>query len=197
GSVMSEHGVLPLPAPATVNCLTGVPTYAAGVQGELVTPTGAAIIATVAESFVTWPSFVPERVGWGAGTRTLPDRPNALRVALGASSQERPSVLSHTVVEATVDDMTGELAAHALSALLLAGAVDAWATPVVMKKGRPGLVISALASVERAGAVADVLLRETSTIGVRFSEVSRRELERRVVQIDTDFGPIPVKVSGE
>ena len=93
--------------------------------------------------------------------------------------------------------MTGELAAHALSALLLAGAVDAWATPVVMKKGRPGLVISALASVERAGAVADVLLRETSTIGVRFSEVSRRELERRVVQIDTDFGPIPVKVSGE
>jgi pyridinium-3,5-bisthiocarboxylic acid mononucleotide nickel chelatase len=197
GSVMSEHGVLPLPAPATVNCLAGVPTYAAAIEGELVTPTGAAIVATVAESFVTWPTFAPERVGWGAGTRSLPDRPNALRVALGAPASERPSAHSHTLVEATVDDMTGELAAHALSALLLAGALDAWATAVVMKKGRPGLVLSALAPIELAGAVADVLLRETSTIGVRFSDVSRRELNRRVVDVETEFGTIPVKLSGE
>src|SRR5690606_30712921 len=145
GTVSCQHGVLPLPAPATVNCLVGVPTYFAGIEGELVTPTGAAIVASVAESFARWPSFIPERVGWGAGSRELADRPNVLRVVLGQPTPERALTHSHVVVEATVDDMTGELAGHALSELLSAGALDAWASPVLMKKGRPGLVLSALA----------------------------------------------------
>ncbi len=198
GSVMCQHGLLPLPAPATVNCLKGAPTYDAGVNGELVTPTGAAIVATVAEGFVRWPSFVLERVGWGAGTRpSFGDRPNALRVVLGTPSERQDATTTHTIVEASVDDMTGELAAHALSELMAQGALDAWATPVIMKKGRPGLVLSALARSSAAGHLADVLLRETSTIGVRFTEVSRHELPRRMVSVDTEYGAIPVKISGQ
>lgn len=195
GSVTCRHGVLPLPAPATVNCLVGVPTYDAGVVGELVTPTGAAIVATVAKEYVRWPDFTPERVGWGAGTRTLADRPNALRVALG-TRVAREAALSHVLVEATVDDMTGELMGHALPYLLEAGAVDAWVTSVTMKKGRPGWIVTALSHGAQASAVADAMLRHTSTIGVRFSAVSRRELGRRMLEVATEYGPIAVKVSG-
>ncbi len=195
GSVTCRHGVLPLPAPATVNCLVGVPTYDAGVVGELVTPTGAAIVATVAKQFVRWPEFSPERVGWGAGTRVLADRPNALRVALGARAVT-PLALSHVLVEATVDDMTGELMGHAVACLLQAGAVDAWVASVTMKKGRPGWIVTALARSADAGAVADAMLLHTSTIGVRFTEVGRRELARRMLEVDTEYGPIAVKVSG-
>jgi len=195
GSVTCRHGVLPLPAPATVNCLVGVPTYDAGVVGELVTPTGAAIVATISKQYVRWPDFTPERVGWGAGTRSLADRPNALRVALGARVASE-AALSHVLVEATVDDMTGELVGHALARLLEAGAVDAWVTSVTMKKGRPGWIVTALSRGAQAGAVADAMLRHTSTIGVRFTTVTRRELSRRMLEVATEYGPIAVKVSG-
>lgn len=195
GSVNCRHGVLPLPAPATVNCLLGVPTYDAGLEGELVTPTGAAIVATVAREFVRWPEFSPERVGWGAGTRALADRPNALRVALGPRAPLHPS-RSHVLVEASVDDMTGELMGHALVCLLEAGAVDAWVTPVTMKKGRPGWIVTALARSTEASVVADAMLRHTSTIGVRFTEVSRHELSRRIVEVTTEYGSVAVKISG-
>ena len=195
GSVTCRHGVLPLPAPATVNCLTGVPTYDAGVVGELVTPTGAAIVATVAQEYVRWPDFTPERVGWGAGTRSLADRPNALRVALG-TRRTNEAALSHVLVEATVDDMTGELMGHALACLLEAGAVDAWVTSVTMKKGRPGWIVTALSRSAQASTVADAMLRHTSTIGVRFTAVTRRELSRRMLEVATEYGPIAVKISG-
>jgi uncharacterized protein (TIGR00299 family) protein len=195
GTVKCQHGLLPLPAPATVHCLRDVPTYDAGIEGELVTPTGAAIISTVAEEYVRWPALIPERVGWGAGARRLADRPNALRVVLGRPGAVEGSE-THVLVEANVDDMTGEFAGHALAGLLEHGALDAWGTPVVMKKGRPGLVISALARMHDAGRVADALLRETSSIGVRFTPVSRRELERRQIEVETPYGAIPIKVSG-
>ncbi len=195
GQVECRHGVLPLPAPATVGCLRGVPTYDAGIDEELVTPTGAAIAGAVASSFSRWPSFAPERIGWGRGTRELSDRPNALRVVLGRPSAERETVKSHVVVEANVDDLTGELAAHAISQLLAQGALDAWAQPITMKKGRPGLTVSALAEAAAASRMAEVLLRETSTIGVRFREVARTERPRRMLSVETPFGVIPVKVS--
>lgn len=195
GSVTCRHGVLPLPAPATVECLQGVPTYDAGIDAELVTPTGAAIVATVAGCFSRWPEMRPERVGWGKGTRELPDRPNALRVVLGAGPAEASDSGGHVLIECNVDDMTGELAAHALGALLAAGARDAWAVPITMKKGRPGLTLSALADRGSESRLAEVLLRETSTIGVRWSDARRLERPRRMIQVDTPFGPIPVKVS--
>lgn len=197
GSVVCQHGVLPLPAPATVACLRGVPTVDARLEAELVTPTGAAIVATVARRFVGWPDFSPERVGWGFGTRGLPDRVNALRVVLGSPllSNDLAGGATHAVLEANVDDMSGELAAHAVQCLLESGALDAWATPIVMKKGRPALQISVLVERRAAPRLAEVLLRETHSIGVRHTPVSRTERPRRLVDVATEYGVIPIKVS--
>ena len=198
GSVLCQHGVLPLPAPATVACLRGVPTVDAGIEAELVTPTGAAIVASVAQQFLAWPAFAPERVGWGFGTRALPDRLNALRVVLGestANSEFAPDRGTHVVLEANVDDMSGELAAHALRNLLESGALDAWATPIVMKKGRPALTLSVIAPREAEGRLAEALLRETHSIGVRHTQVARTERPRRMASVITEFGIIPLKIS--
>jgi uncharacterized protein (TIGR00299 family) protein len=168
GFVDARHGKLPLPAPAVVDCLKGVPTYGVDVDAELVTPTGAAIVASVAERFERWPSFAPIAAGWGGGQRELADRPNLLRVVLGTTEANQPTGSeTHTVIEANVDDMSGELAGHALRALLAAGALDAWATPITMKKGRPALTVAAIASNELADAIAAVMLRETSSSAKR------------------------------
>jgi uncharacterized protein (TIGR00299 family) protein len=196
GTVKCRHGILPLPALASLLCLRGVPTYDAGIEAELVTPTGAAIIATVAGSFVSWPSFTPERVGWGMGTRVLPDRPNALRVVLGEPWQAvgHSAGATHVVVEANVDDLSGELAGHALTALLKAGALDAWLTPIQMKKGRPGLTLSALCPITGADRLGAILLRETSSLGYRKVAVTRGERPRRMIEVATPYGLIPIKV---
>ncbi len=197
GMIECRHGVIPLPAPASVLCLQGVPTYDAGIEAELVTPTGAAIVATVANDFCGWPSFAPEHVGWGMGAQLLPDRPNALRVVLGEpwQSSTQAGAATHVVVEANVDDLTGELAGHALTALLQAGALDAWLTPIQMKKGRPGLTLSALCPINAADQLGAILLRETTSIGYRKSPVTRGERPRRSLTVSTDYGEIPVKVS--
>ncbi len=196
GFVRAQHGVLPLPAPATVTCLAGAPTYAVNLEAELVTPTGAAIAATVATDWARWPSLRPRWVGYGSGTRTLPDRPNLLRAVLGERAASAGGEDTHVLIEANVDDMTGEVAAHALTALLGAGAVDAWATPITMKKGRPAWCIAALAPRAHDHGVAAAMLRETTSIGVRRQLVSRLERPRHVVEVATRFGVIPVKVSG-
>lgn len=198
GFVECRHGTLPLPAPATVLCLRGVPTYDAGIEGELVTPTGAAIVGAMASRFVSWPALGPSAVGFGAGTRTLADRPNALRAVLGAlQSDDKRSDATHAVLETNVDDMTGELVGHVIERLLEGGALDVWAVASTTKKGRPGLVLSALARLSDAGRVSDAILRETSSIGVRCVPVSRTELVRRMTEVDTRYGKVPVKVSGE
>jgi uncharacterized protein (TIGR00299 family) protein len=199
GFVNCRHGVLPLPAPAAALALAGVPTYPAGIEAELVTPTGAAIVATVAKRFMEWPAITAERIGWGAGSSVFPDRPNALRVVLGAearASESEAAAETHVVIEANIDDMTGEAAGHAIASLLAGGALDAWASPVVMKKGRPGLVVSALARRSDAERVAELVLRETTSIGVRFVPVRRLERPRTMHVVTTRFGDIPVKVSG-
>ena len=196
GFVKAQHGVLPLPAPATVTCLRGAPTYEVALDAELVTPTGAAIVAASAARYARWPSMAPERVGYGGGTRELADRPNLLRLVLGTPTAAKPDPeASHVVLEANVDDMTGELAGHAIGALLSAGAVDAWAVPTTTKKGRPGLVLAALAHRGVADEVARAILRETTTIGVRRRPVDRIERPRKTVEVDTRYGRIPMKVS--
>lgn len=134
----------------------------------------------------------PEHIGWGAGTAELPDRPNLLRAVLGEAPSA--SVETHAVLDANVDDLTGELAGHAIERLLGAGAKDAWASPLTMKKGRPGWTLSALCRDADAARIAAVLLTETSTLGVRRSPVSRVERPRRVVEVETRFGRVPVKV---
>jgi pyridinium-3,5-bisthiocarboxylic acid mononucleotide nickel chelatase len=200
GSIECRHGILPLPAPATVACLRGAPTYEANVEAELVTPTGAAIVASQATRFERWPRLAPLAIGWGAGTRRLPDRLNALRVVLGDASAgqsvgEASPAATHYVLEANVDDMTGELTGHVIARLLAAGALDAWATPLTMKKGRPGLLLSVLASPPQVTVLESLLLSETSSLGVRRYGVARTERPREVVEVETPFGKLPVKIA--
>ncbi len=194
GMVECRHGTLPLPAPATVGCLRGVPTYDAGIDAELVTPTGAAIVATVASEYARWPSFTPERIGWGAGTMELPGRPNALRAVLGTPGPVTGPA-EFVQIEANIDDSTGEFAAHALEALLAAGALDAWAVPVTMKKGRPGLTLCALATAADADRLSATLITETTTLGVRRLPATRSERPRQIVPVETEHGVVPVKIS--
>jgi hypothetical protein len=196
GYVKARHGILPLPPPAVVECLASFATYDGGADFEFVTPTGAAIVAAHARGSSRWPTMAPELTGWGAGTATLPDRPNVLRAVLGAPvSRERESPGSHVVIEANVDDATGELLAAAMEAVLAEGALDVWASPATMKKGRPAWVLSALAEEARSDIVAHAMLRETTSIGVRRYAVSRVERPRRTVAFDTLFGSIPVKIA--
>jgi hypothetical protein len=202
GRVRARHGVLPLPAPAVVECLRGFPTYDAGIAFELVTPTGAAIVGASAEpgEATSWPAMRPERTGWGSGTADLADRPNLLRVVLGEAAPlervARPGGGSHVVLEANVDDMTGELVAHTLEALLEAGALDAWTAPLTMKKGRPGHLLAAIAPAARADEIAGVLMRESTTLGIRRHAVDRVERPRRIVEVETRFGALPIKLGG-
>ena len=201
GRIKARHGILPLPAPATVECLRGLPTYDAGIAFELVTPTGAAIVGAHASGSSRWPSIVPERTGWGAGTAELADRPNLLRAVLGSHSDAastKPSAHSagtHVVLEANIDDATGELLAVCIDALLAAGALDAWAAPITMKKGRPAYLLGAIGPVALADTLAATMLRESTTLGVRRHTVTRLERPRRIEQVETRFGRIPVKIA--
>jgi uncharacterized protein (TIGR00299 family) protein len=198
GFTSAAHGRLPLPAPATVECLAGLATYDAGIDFELVTPTGAAIVGAHATASQRWPSMIPERIGWGAGSAELEDRPNVLRAVLG-SRAGAPDALeggaTHSVLEANIDDASGELAASWIEALLEAGALDAWITNIAMKKGRPALKISALATLSRADSVAHAMLRDTTSLGVRRHHVARVERPRTIEHVETPYGRIPVKVA--
>src|SRR3990172_8745170 len=193
GEVSGPHGSLPVPAPATLELLAraNAPTRAGGAaEGELVTPTGAAIVTTLAR--FERPEMTLERVGYGAGSRDLPERPNVLRLWLGegVATATRPMVL----IETNIDDMTGEMLGYVLEKLLAQGAADAWLTPVQMKKNRPGVVLSVICGEPEEEALARLLLRETSTLGVRVRPVHRWEAEREVLEFESSLGPVAVKV---
>jgi uncharacterized protein (TIGR00299 family) protein len=197
GFVDCRHGRIPLPAPATINCLGGILTQDAGIGVELVTPTGAAIVGTLAERCCEWPRIVPQSVGWGAGTRVLPDRPNALRVVLGdveVTLDGNPEDC-HVVLEANLDDATGELSGYALGLLMEQGALDAWIVPVTMKKGRPGVILSAIVAPADEARITSILIRETTTLGVRRHAAGRTVRPRRMIDVRTPYGEVPVKVS--
>ena len=197
GWVRSEHGLLPAPAPATLELLAmaGAPLTPpppdAAATGELVTPTGAAIITSVA-SFSP-PLLSIERVGYGLGSRDLPQLPNALALWLG-TVVGGPPVGELVLLETNVDDSTPEVLGYAHERLLEAGANDVWFTPIQMKKNRPGILLSVLAPRHLQQQMADLLLRETSTLGVRFRSVQRYEAEREVVPVETSLGTVGVKV---
>ena len=198
GFVKTAHGLLPVPPPAVLELLRGLPVRPGGVVGEMVTPTGAAIIAGLCQ-VGTPPPFTPRRVGYGVGTRRWPDRPNVLRMTIGEeslplSSPTDPSGPAVLELSCNLDDCTGQLVARAIEQALGAGALDAWAVPCTMKKGRPGLVLSALAPAERCQAVARTFLAETTTLGVRFRPVDRIELSRERVAVETAYGPVRIKV---
>jgi uncharacterized protein (TIGR00299 family) protein len=198
GMARTEHGMMPIPAPAVVELLRGAPMYSRGVPVELVTPTGAAILAATVEGFGELPAMRMERVGYGAGTHRT-DFPNVLRVMIGEESeaesvgQERP-VTGELVLETNLDDLNPELYGYVLERLFEAGAQDAWLTPIVMKKGRPAVTISVLCSPTRQEAIRQVLFRETGTLGIRGTIVQKQALERGWVEVRTAHGNVRVKI---
>jgi pyridinium-3,5-bisthiocarboxylic acid mononucleotide nickel chelatase len=199
GFVDCAHGRMPVPAPATLKILQGVPMLPTDIKGEMVTPTGAAIVATLAQSFGAPPAFAPRAVGHGAGKKRFADRPNMARALLGdKTASSKLSGLewrSLCVVECNVDDMNPELWDHVMARLFALGALDVWLQGAQMKKNRPGTVLSALCSPETRDELIAALLRETTTLGVRVRDVQRAALPRRSETVETQFGPVRVKVA--
>jgi uncharacterized protein (TIGR00299 family) protein len=198
GTVRTEHGIMPLPAPAVVQLLQGVPMYSRDVPLELVTPTGAAIVATVSEGFGPMPSMRTELLGYGAGTYRT-DVPNLLRVMIGEATgsnvdAETGPLTQEVVLQTNLDDLNPELFGYVVERLFEAGAQDAWLTPIIMKKGRPAVTISVLCSPAHREAIRRVLFRETGTLGIRATAVEKLALERAWLEVRTAHGDVRVKV---
>lgn len=196
GTVPTEHGILPVPGPATTRLLVGATLSGEKAPGERLTPTGAAILTTVADGFGAPPAMRLVRAGCGAGDRDFPDRPNVLRILVGEPMREDRlggggEVLA---IEFTVDDATPQLLAYATERLFEAGALDVYTAPVNMKKGRAGHQVTVLCRPEEGATLARVVLRETSTLGLRYRIEGRVELDRSVRRVSTPYGPILVKV---
>ncbi|MDQ3875296.1 MAG: nickel pincer cofactor biosynthesis protein LarC [Actinomycetota bacterium] len=194
GHVVSAHGALPLPAPATLELLRGVPVRGVDDEGELVTPTGAALTATLADSWGALPPLVLERAGYGAGASDRPGKPNILRILLGAP-EAVPATREVSLLATNLDDLSPELVPDAFARCFEAGALDVWSTPAQMKKGRPGIVLSALARPGDESAVAAAILVETSAIGVRVQRLGRYELARDERVVEVDGNPVRVKLA--
>ncbi|HVN76636.1 MAG TPA: nickel pincer cofactor biosynthesis protein LarC [Thermoanaerobaculaceae bacterium] len=195
GTVRTSHGLLPVPPPAVARLLRGVPLAAHAAVGEMTTPTGATLLTTLASEFGPCPGGTVLAVGVGLGTREYEGLPNVLRAFLLEETARRPAGRPVVVVEATVDDVSGEALGTVLERLRDAGALDAWCLPATGRKGRPAWELRALAEPATAGAVAAALFREGITLGVRMVECVRPELDRRTVEVPTQYGAIPVKIA--
>lgn len=203
GTVRCDHGVLPVPAPATAELLQGIPVYSSGIQAELVTPTGAALVSVLASGFGPLPPMTIATSGYGAGSNDLGEFPNVLRLfigesirAPGVSQQAAQETLEPLLmVEANLDDMNPQLGAFFAERAFAAGALDVFFAPVQMKKNRPGVLLSVLCRPEQRDAVMDLFFAETTTLGVRCHEVLRRSLARELVAVQTPYGEVRIKVS--
>jgi len=194
GTVECAHGTFPVPAPATVRLLAGVPMYAGAVAAELVTPTGALIVTEYAESFGALPLMRVNSIGYGAGDRDFKGLPNVLRILVGDVGESRTAE-QIVVLECEIDDMNPQLFGPLMDRLHQAGALDVFYGAVQMKKNRPGTLVTVIALPEYREAVASLLFSETTTIGVRYQEMQRERLEREVRSIATPVGPIRFKVA--
>ena len=197
GFVKTEHGLLPVPAPATAEILKGIPFYSNGIKMELATPTGAAIIATVAKEFTNLPLIRTEKIGYGAGSREINGIPNLLRIFL---AQEGVGIFGSygndaiTVIETNIDDISPQVYEELMGNLFKAGALDVFMTPIIMKKNRPAIKISILAEKEKVLRICDILFKETSTFGIRTYEAFRYKLDREGKKIKTSLGNVEVKL---
>ncbi|HSU88101.1 MAG TPA: nickel pincer cofactor biosynthesis protein LarC [Terriglobia bacterium] len=197
GFIHCQHGVMPVPAPATADLLRQATIYQKHAQTELVTPTGAAILAAVVNEFGPLGGFVTERIGYGAGTKQFPDFPNCLRLMLGEErgAAAQPASSEVIVIEANIDDMTPQNFGYVTEKLLAAGALDVFTVPVQMKKGRPGHLLQVLSPAEAADGLSRIIFQETTTIGIRRHTVDRTTLAREFVIVETDYGTVKIKVS--
>jgi uncharacterized protein (TIGR00299 family) protein len=203
GFVSTRAGIVPVPAPATAEILRKVPVYSKTISSELTTPTGAAIVRELSSGFGDIPVMNVDKIGIGAGSRDFKDWPNVLRIFIGDSvspaarkrEKGEPSDETVTVIETNIDDMNPQVFEYVMEKLFKAGALDVYFTQVIMKKGRPGVKLTALCNGKKGDALMRIVLGETSTIGLRFYEVRRRVLRREVVMKDTEFGRLRVKIA--
>jgi uncharacterized protein (TIGR00299 family) protein len=195
GFARSQHGVIPVPAPATAELLAGFPVKIGDGPHEMVTPTGAAVVRALARAAAIPLAFETEKIGYGAGSRELEDRPNVLRLMLG---REHAALDSDQMIEiaANVDDLNPQIYDHVMNRLFEAGARDVTLTPTMMKKGRPAVTLGVIAEAARRDAIVEIIFTETSTIGLRFHPVERLKLHREIHEVETRWGKIRVKTSG-
>jgi uncharacterized protein (TIGR00299 family) protein len=200
GTVPCAHGLMPVPAPGTAELLKGAPLAASPIKSELTTPTGAAILTTVVQEWVEQPVMQVERIGHGAGTRDLTEQPNILRLFVGTAPQAHglqptgPESDQVWVLETNLDDLPAEVIGYCYDLLLAAGALDVFSTPIVMKKNRPGVLLSVLAEELKLPLLEEILFRETTTFGIRRYPVSRHKLQRRACTVQTPWGPVRGKL---
>lgn len=204
GTVNCAHGTFPVPAPATVELLSGAPVYSSGLQAELVTPTGAAIVRTLVSRFASFPAMRIEKSGYGAGTRDFAGHPNVLRLTIGeevalldASAGARATLSEETisVLEANLDDLNPQVFGYVMDRLFEAGALDVFGTSVQMKKNRPGTMLTVLAETKDAGKIEQIIFAETTTLGVRRREEKRHVLARTWETVSTRFGDVRIKIA--
>jgi uncharacterized protein (TIGR00299 family) protein len=197
GTLECQHGIYPVPGPATQELLKGVPTYSNSVTGELTTPTGATLLATLVDEFGAQPALKVRATGYGAGTRQTPGSANVLRISLGerASGAAVSPEEQVAVIDATIDDMSPQIYGHFQEKALAAGALDVYSTPIYMKKNRPAMKVTCVCAVADVDRLAELIFCETTTIGVRYTLAHRKTLRRDFVKIQTEFGAITMKVS--
>jgi uncharacterized protein (TIGR00299 family) protein len=205
GTVKCEHGIMPIPTPATAELLKGVPLRPSPVKSELTTPTGAAILTSIVTEYVDTPTMAIEQIGHGAGSKDFLDQPNLLRVFVGrATSSPLPTAGEGSgmrgmdtdtiwVLETNLDDVPGEVIGYCIEQLFAAGALDVWTTPIQMKKNRPGVILSVLADDANLAAVETILFRETKTFGIRRHRAERHKLQREAITVETPWGPVKAK----
>jgi len=198
GTVKCAHGVFPVPAPATVEILQGAPVYSSGMQVELLTPTGAAIVKTLATRFGSFPEMKIEKSGYGAGTRDFPGNPNVVRLVVGEATGTIASKTAQdtvTVLEANLDDLNPQVFGYVMDRLLAEGALDVFGAPVQMKKNRPGTLLTILCRPEDAAKLTQIIFAETTTLGVRSRQEQRQTLARRWVSVPTPWGDVRMKIA--
>ncbi len=197
GFVDMAHGKFPVPPPAVTKLLETIPFYSTEIEGELITPTGAAIISTLCDNYGPIPELTLEATGYGAGTRTYEKFPNVLRVMVGetADSSESSHTETLSVLETNIDDLSPQILGHFMERALAEGALDCWFTPIQMKKNRPATLVSVLCHIADEQKFLELFYRETSTIGVRVRRVQRHSLEREVTKVETEFGKVDIKKS--
>jgi pyridinium-3,5-bisthiocarboxylic acid mononucleotide nickel chelatase len=197
GTVKMAHGTLPVPAPATANLLQGKPTYSSGSQRELVTPTGAAIVSTLCDSFGPQPAMSVSAIGYGAGAADIEGQPNVVRIMIGEAAEKTVADFDEeiAVIEANLDDMNPQIYGYFLEKALAAGALDVYTTPVQMKKNRPGMLLTILGKPQDTNSLMSLIFAETTTFGARTYRAQRRVLPREFVSVSTSFGDVRMKVS--
>jgi len=199
GMVKCAHGTFPVPAPATVELLAGAPVYSSGLQAELVTPTGAAIVKTLASRFASFPEMKIEKSGYGAGSRDFPGHPNVVRLTVGEATANalatKTASETITVLEANLDDLNPQVFGYVMDRLLEEGALDVFGMPVQMKKSRPGMLLTILCKPENASKLTQLIFTETTTLGVRGRDEMRQTLARRWENVRTPWGEVKIKIA--